>query len=124
MTSLPYFDKLSFLRFFRMDRTNRTLLGKVKEHMKGRNYAEKQLNNLQGEHNTLKLALTDLRLKCNSQDELIQNLRNQCKEEVKLRLELEETVKQVTVSETSHKINVFFFSKNCLVEIFGSSTNS
>lgn len=102
-----------------MDRNNRTLLRKVKEHMKGRNYAAKQLetlrnmyDNLAEEHHSLKLTLTrseavftDLRLKCNSQEELIQNLCNQLVEKelleenvTNLRLELGEALKQVTVS--------------------------
>lgn len=87
--------------------------------MKGRNYAEKQLetiremyDNLTREHDSLKAnsqhlepVLTELRLKCNSQEELIQNLRNQlvektlCKEDASnLRLEPGEALKRVTVS--------------------------
>ncbi|XP_066148296.1 putative leucine-rich repeat-containing protein DDB_G0290503 [Euwallacea fornicatus] len=63
----------------KMDRNNRTLLRKVKEHMRGRNAAEKELKYLQDMYNSLADSHNTVTLNQVSKDLEIQTLENLCK---------------------------------------------
>ncbi|KAF2883659.1 hypothetical protein ILUMI_22531 [Ignelater luminosus] len=62
----------------RCETNNRTLLKKVKEHMRGRNSAEKHCSYLQELYNNVSDELNSYKLQDSSKDSEIQNLQNLC----------------------------------------------
>ncbi|XP_066260217.1 putative leucine-rich repeat-containing protein DDB_G0290503 [Euwallacea similis] len=86
----------------KMDRNNRTLLRKVKEHMRGRNAAEKELKFLQDLYNSLADSHNTVTLNQASKDHEIQTLENLCKNYKREIEKLRSAVTSLELKATSH----------------------